>query len=148
MKLRFSTILFFVSLVIIAIFLVAPRCANFPEYNYNAHVASQTITAPAAVRPVATVQPVQPVASTTNSEPLYLLTLKFKKSSFTLDLMQHAKNAMQAVEIVIPVDREFYEQQSVGHQLQSQFRGWSLLSTGEISSYTVTVQKKEIKSRN
>ncbi len=80
-------------------------------------------------------------------DPVYLLTLKFKKVSFTLDIWQHAKDGMQAVELTIPVDKDFYNHQVVGTKLKSQFRGWSLFSNGSISSYEITVTEKNIKPR-
>ena len=80
-------------------------------------------------------------------EPLYLLTLNFQKVSFSLDIWQHAKDGMQAVELVIPVDKYFYHHQQVGTKLKSQFRGWSLFSGGAISSYEITVKAKTIKPR-
>lgn len=80
-------------------------------------------------------------------EPLYLLTLNFQKVSFSLDIWQHAKDGMQTVELVLPVDKEFFNQQVVGTKLKSQFRGWSLFSNGVISSYEITVKTKTIKAR-
>lgn len=80
-------------------------------------------------------------------QPLYLLTLKFKKSSFTLDPFQHMKDSAQAVELTLPVDREYFELQAVGGELKTQFRGWSMLTTGDISSYKITVERKETKPR-
>ena len=47
-------------------------------------------------------------AFSSGDEPVYLLTLEIKQSTFTLDLAEHAKNAINAITLQIPVSYTFY----------------------------------------
>lgn len=79
------------------------------------------------------------------SEPYYLVTLKIKQSTFTLDIGEHIKNKMNAVEITIAVDKRFYNSVKVGQDISKSFKTGSLLFNGDFSKLKVTVVKKQIK---
>lgn len=77
--------------------------------------------------------------------PRYILTLKLKQSHFTLDLFEHAKDAMNAIEFDIPVDAEFYHSVSVGTKVVDEFRAGSFIMNGSFGDWDMTVVNKQIK---
>lgn len=79
------------------------------------------------------------------NEPYYLVTLKIKQSTFTLDIGEHIKNKMNAVEMTIAVDKRFYDSVQVGQEISNSFKKGSLLFNGDFSKLKVTVVKKQIK---
>lgn len=84
-------------------------------------------------------------ASVPASEPYYLVTLKIKQSTFTLDIGEHIKNKMNAVEMTIAVDKRFYDSVHVGQEISNSFKKGSLLFNGDFSKLKVTVVKKQVK---
>ncbi len=75
----------------------------------------------------------------------YILTINISQSHFTLDLSQHIKDAMNDINIQIPVDKEFYDSVEVGTVLDDTFRIGSLLMKGSFGNWEVTIVEKEIK---
>lgn len=84
-------------------------------------------------------------AYSSNSEPVYLLTLEIKQSTFTLDLAEHAKNAINAISLQIPVSKAFYDKVSIGQNISEEFKYGSLILNGNFSTLKVKVKNKEIK---
>lgn len=84
-------------------------------------------------------------AFTSDSEPVYLLTLEIKQSTFTLDIGEHAKNAMNAITLQIPVSYTFYNKVSIGQNISEEFKYGSLFLNGDFSKLKVKVKDKEIK---
>ena len=80
-----------------------------------------------------------------NSEPVYLLTLEIKQSTFTLNLAEHAKNAINAITLQIPVSYTFYNKVSIGQNISEEFKYGSLILNGDFSKLKVKVKNKEIK---
>lgn len=80
-----------------------------------------------------------------NSDPYYLVTLQIKQSTFTLDIGEHIKNKMNAVEMTIAVDKRFYDSVKVGQDISNSFKTGSLLFNGDFSKLKVKVVKKQIK---
>ena len=78
-------------------------------------------------------------------EPVYLLTLEIKQSTFTLDLAEHAKNAINAIALQIPVSYTFYNKVSIGQNISEEFKYGSLILNGDFSKLKVKVKNKEIK---
>lgn len=78
-------------------------------------------------------------------EPVYLLTLEIKQSTFTLDLAEHAKNAINAITLQIPVSYTFYNKVSIGQNISEEFKYGSLILNGDFSKLKVKVKNKEIK---
>lgn len=74
----------------------------------------------------------------------YVVTLNISQSHFTLDVGKHIKNAMNDIEIQLPVDKEFYDSVEVGDLLDNSFRVGSLLMEGSFGKWKVKVIKKEI----
>lgn len=88
---------------------------------------------------------VEKSAYSSNSEPVYLLTLEIKQSTFTLDLAEHAKNAINAITLQIPVSYTFYNKVSIGQNISEEFKYGSLILNGDFSKLKVKVKNKEIK---
>lgn len=80
-----------------------------------------------------------------DSEPYYLVTLQIKQSTFTLDIGEHIKNKMNAMNMTIAVDKRFYKSVKVGQEISKSFKTGSLLFNGDFSNLKVTVIKKQIK---
>ena len=84
-------------------------------------------------------------AFTSGYEPVYLLTLEIKQSTFTLDLAEHAKNDINAITLHIPVSYTFYNKVSIGQNISEEFKYGSLILNGDFSKLKVKVKNKEIK---
>lgn len=68
------------------------------------------------------------------------ITLKLSQTHYSLDLWEHAKDAMNAVEFKLPVGCEFYEQVQIGDDvLDKRFRIGSLLINGSASNWNLEV---------
>lgn len=74
----------------------------------------------------------------------YIVTLKISQSHLTLDLGKHMKDAMNTIEIQLPVDKEFYESVNQGELLDNSFRLGSALLEGSWGNWKVEIIKKEI----
>lgn len=77
--------------------------------------------------------------------PKYILTLKLKQSHFSLDVGKHIKDAANAIEFDLPVDKEFYDKVKVGTDLVDDFRVGSFIMNGSFGSWKMKVIKKQIK---
>ena len=73
-------------------------------------------------------------AFTSGYEPVYLLTLEIKQSTFTLDLAEHAKNAINAITLQIPVSYTFYNKVSIGQNISEEFKYGSLILNVDFSN--------------
>lgn len=83
-------------------------------------------------------------SATDCSDPnYYILRLKIKQTTFTLDIWEHAKNEMNAIEMSIPVEKSFWENQRSGNKLSDQWKPGSLLFNGDFSKLVVSVVGKE-----
>ena len=72
------------------------------------------------------------------------MTLEIKQTHFTLKISEHLKDAMNAIEIQIPVDKEYYDSVEVGQNIADEFRMGSLVFKGTFGNFKVSVIKKEI----
>lgn len=77
--------------------------------------------------------------------PKYVLKLKLKQSHFSLDISKHIKDAMNAIEFELPVDKDFYNQVSIGTNIVDEFRFGSFILNGSYGDWEMTVNVKEIK---
>lgn len=74
----------------------------------------------------------------------YVLTLKVKQTHFSLKISEHLKDSMNAIEIQIPVDKEYYDSVEVGQNIADEFRMGSLVFKGTFGNFKVSVVGKEI----
>lgn len=79
-----------------------------------------------------------------NGTAKYILTLEIKQTHFTLKISKHLKDAMNAIEIQIPVDKEYYDSVEVGQNIADEFRMGSFVFRGTFGNFKVSVIKKEI----
>lgn len=79
-----------------------------------------------------------------NGTAKYVLTLEIKQSHFSLDISEHLKDSMNAIEIQIPVDKEYYDSVEVGQNIADEFRMGSFIFKGTYGNFKVTVIGKEI----
>ena len=76
-------------------------------------------------------------------KPKYILKLKLKQASFSLSVKKHIRNAINAIEFEIPVDKDFYESVSEGTELVDKFRFGSFILYGSFGDWEMTVKGKE-----
>lgn len=81
---------------------------------------------------------------TANDYQRYVLTLNISQSHFTLDITQHMKDAMNDIDMQIPVDKAFFDSVKEGQLLKNDFRMGSLLLRGSFGNWEVKVVKKEV----
>ena len=77
----------------------------------------------------------------------YIVELEVKQSHFTLDLSEHAKDAMNKLTLEIPVDKDYYDSVYIGQEISNNFRMGSLLMKGSFGKWKVTVKNKYIKHK-
>lgn len=80
-----------------------------------------------------------------NGTAKYVITFEIKQSHFSLDLGKHLKDAMNAIEIEIPVDKEYFDSVEVGDAINDDFRVGSLVMKGSFGSWDITVKSKDIR---
>lgn len=66
-----------------------------------------------------------------------------KKTSFTLDIFEHAANAAKAQKFSLPVSEEYFDSVEVGKTLSSQFNSAAFLFDGDIEGYSNTLSEKK-----
>lgn len=81
-------------------------------------------------------------ASTNETRTVYMVQIDIRNSSFSLDIGKHIRNAMNAVQMDIPVDKEFYDAVTEGQELKSEFKTASFVMKGSISSVKIKCVKK------
>lgn len=77
--------------------------------------------------------------------PQYILKIHLKQSHFTLDIGKHIKDAANAIDFEIPVDKDFYNQVKVGTSIVDNFRMGSFILEGSFGNWDMTVKGKEIR---
>jgi hypothetical protein len=76
--------------------------------------------------------------------PLYVLSLKLSQSHFTLDITEHMKDAMNAIEFDIPVDKDFYDNVKIGDEILDNFRMGSFIMNGSFGDWEMEVKHKKV----
>lgn len=77
-------------------------------------------------------------------EPVYIVKFEIKQGTFTLDPLEHIKNSMNAIEVEIPVNKDFYNRLSVGQDITDSFKYGSLIMDGDFSTLHMRVKNKRI----
>lgn len=75
---------------------------------------------------------------------IYIVRFEIKQSTMTLDIMEHMKNDMNAVQIEIPVTKEFYNKVYVGQDISNTTKMGSLVMDGDFSTLHVRVINKRL----
>ncbi len=73
---------------------------------------------------------------------VYMVELDIRNSSFSLDLGKHIRNAMNAMQIEIPVDKKFYDAVKPNTEVAKSFKTASFIMKGSVSSIKVTCVRK------
>lgn len=74
----------------------------------------------------------------------YIMTLKIKQSHFSLNVKDHVKDSMNAIELDIAVDKEYYDSYEEGDEILSEFRSGSFVTSGKLGSWKVTLKDKRV----
>ena len=77
--------------------------------------------------------------------PRYILKLHLKQTHFTLDIGKHIKDAANAIDFEMPVDKQFYDEIQVGTAIVDKFRSGSAWIEGSFGNWEMTVSGKEIR---
>lgn len=77
-------------------------------------------------------------------EPRYIVKFKIKQGTFTIDPFEHIKNEMNAIEVEVPVTKDYYNKLSVGQDLTDAFKWGSLVMNGDFSTLHMRVTGKRI----
>lgn len=83
----------------------------------------------------------------TGQEPKYILKIRLKQSHFSLSIKKHIKDAVNAIDFELPVDKEFYNSVSEGTKLVDKFRFGSLILSGSFGDWEMKVKGKEVRQR-
>ena len=78
--------------------------------------------------------------------PKYILKLHLKQTHLSLSISKHIKDAMNAMDFEMPVDKEFYESVSVGTDIVNNFRVGSCILYGSFGDWKMTVKGKEVRN--
>lgn len=77
--------------------------------------------------------------------PKYMLKLRLKQSHLSLSIKKHIKDAVNAIEFELPVDKEFYDSVSEGTEIIDKFRFGSMVLYGSLGDWEMTVKEKYVK---
>ena len=84
-------------------------------------------------------------AGSSAKAPKYVLKLRLKQANFSLSIKKHIKNAVNAIDFEIPVDKEFYDSVSEGTEIIDKFRFGSFVLGGSFGDWEMTVKGKEVR---
>jgi len=87
---------------------------------------------------------VQKNSLVTGKEIKYIVKFKIKQGTFTLDILEHAKNEMNSIEIEIPVNKDYYNKLTIGQDITDSFKWGSLIVNGDFSELHMKVVGKRI----
>lgn len=77
--------------------------------------------------------------------PKYILKLRLKQAHFSLSIKKHIKDAVNAIDFEMPVDKEFYDSVSNGTEIIDKFRFGSFVLGGSFGDWEMTVKGKEVR---
>ncbi len=83
----------------------------------------------------------------TSGNPKYILKIRLKQSHFSLSIKKHIKDAVNAIEFELPVDKEFFDSVSEGTELVDKFRFGSMVLYGSFGDWEMTVKDKEVREQ-
>lgn len=78
------------------------------------------------------------------TEYRYVVTLELKQVHYSLDLWKHAKDAANKTTLQIPVDKQFFDEVSIGSRLNDEWRVGSMILNGSFGKWRVTVTDKKV----
>jgi hypothetical protein len=84
-------------------------------------------------------------AGNSGKSPKYILKLRLKQAHFSLSIKKHIKDAVNAINFEMPVDKEFYDSVSEGTEIIDKFRFGSFVLGGSFGDWEMTVKGKEVR---
>jgi hypothetical protein len=84
-------------------------------------------------------------AGNSSKSPKYILKLRLKQAHFSLSIKKHIKDAVNAIDFEMPVDKEFYDSVSEGTEIIDKFRFGSFVLGGSFGDWEMTVKGKEVR---
>lgn len=75
----------------------------------------------------------------------YVITIDIRQSHPFYDFENNIKDSMNAIDIKIPVEKEFYDSVDKGTIINDDFRMGSFVIGGSVGSWDVKISDKEIK---
>lgn len=79
-----------------------------------------------------------------NGNVKHIVKFKLKQSHVSLSISKHIKDAANAIEFEIPVDKEYYDKLKIGQNIVDEFRIGSAVLYGSFGSWKMTVLEKRI----
>ncbi|MBS9774750.1 MAG: hypothetical protein KGV59_06300 [Tenacibaculum sp.] len=74
----------------------------------------------------------------------YIIKFKLKQSRFSLNIMSHIKDHVNAIEFEFPTDKKTYNSLSVGDKIVDDFRVGSFIFNSTFSDWQITIVDKRI----
>lgn len=72
----------------------------------------------------------------------HIVKFKLKQSHISLSISKHIKDAANAIEFEMPVDKEYYDKLEIGQNIVDEFRIGSAILYGSFGSWKMTVLEK------
>ena len=85
------------------------------------------------------IKPMQIIAS--GKQPKYVLKLHLRQTHISLSISKHIKDAVNAIDFELPVDKEFYDKVKIGSEIVDEFRMGSLVLSGSFRSWDIFIYK-------
>lgn len=85
---------------------------------------------------------IESILTEANSKKYYIVKFEIKQVHYSLNLKDHAKDAMNKFTLEIPVDKEYYDNVRVGQEVSNGFRMGSLILYGSAGKWKVVVKNK------
>lgn len=85
---------------------------------------------------------IESILTEVNSKKYYIVKFEIKQVHYSLNLKDHAKDAMNKFTLEIPVDKEYYDNVRVGQEVSNGFRMGSLMFYGSAGKWKVVVKNK------
>lgn len=79
-----------------------------------------------------------------NSNVKHIVKFKLKQSHVSLSISKHIKDAANAIEFEMPVDKEYYDKLKIGQNIVDEFRIGSAVLYGSFGSWKMTVLEKRM----
>lgn len=123
----------------LALSLTLGACDKPDSHHVSPHISQAQQETAAATKAIIECKDIHEL----REERTFWATLKFKKSSFSLDIGKHVKNAVAAKTENIVIGKDTYDKWQIGQQLDDKFDKWGLID-GNIDSYRTSVEDKGI----
>lgn len=76
--------------------------------------------------------------------PKYVLTLHLRQISYSLSISKQVRDAVNAIDFQISVDKDYYNSVSIGQNIVDNFRVGSLIMHGSFGNWEMQVKSKNI----